>query len=152
MMKRTSWTTSPTRKLRPTSIQALSFLRTRIKGCATRSTCGEPQRPGWGFTDNSVLPLLCCGYLMQALDKGTLGSASIMGWQADVGAVGQDYALTTTLLYIGITLGEPIVSGTRWMEYRPAEQPDYSTVSSGQDPWISDDDLDYCASSVTEPS
>jgi hypothetical protein len=46
----------------------------------------------------------------QALDKGTLGSASIMGWQENVGAKGQDYALTSTMLSIGIAVGEPIVS------------------------------------------
>lgn len=57
----------------------------------------------------SVLPLLCAGYITQSLDKGTLGSASIMGWQANVGAVGQDYALTTTFLYVGIAVGEPLV-------------------------------------------
>lgn len=37
---------------------------------------------------------MCLAYLMQAMDKGTLALASIMGWQADVGARGQDYALT----------------------------------------------------------
>jgi len=35
---------------------------------------------------------------------------SIMGWIDDVGAVGQDYALTGTFLWIGIMAGEPIVS------------------------------------------
>lgn len=34
-----------------------------------------------------------------------------MGWINDVGAVGQDYALTGTFLWIGIMAGEPIVSG-----------------------------------------
>jgi hypothetical protein len=52
---------------------------------------------------------MCVAYLTQALDKGTLGTSSIMGWQADVGAVGQDYALTSTMLWIGIIIGEPIV-------------------------------------------
>jgi hypothetical protein len=52
---------------------------------------------------------MCLAYLTQALDKGTLGPASIMGWQADVGAKGQDYALTSTLLWAGIICGEPIV-------------------------------------------
>lgn len=33
-----------------------------------------------------------------------------MGWIQDVGAEGQDYALTGTFLWIGIMLGEPIVS------------------------------------------
>jgi hypothetical protein len=32
-----------------------------------------------------------------------------MGWIDDVGAVGQDYALTGTFLWIGIMAGEPIV-------------------------------------------
>jgi hypothetical protein len=32
---------------------------------------------------------MCIAYLTQALDKGTLGTSSIMGWQKDVGAVGQ---------------------------------------------------------------
>lgn len=58
---------------------------------------------------------MCVAYLTQALDKGTLGSSSIMGWQNDVGAVGQDYALTSTMLWIGIIIGEPIVSaGPMW--------------------------------------
>lgn len=43
------------------------------------------------------------------MDKGTLSLASIMGWQADVGAKGQDFALTTTFLWVGIILGEPLV-------------------------------------------
>jgi hypothetical protein len=32
-----------------------------------------------------------------------------MGWIDDVGAKGQDYALTGTFLWIGIMAGEPIV-------------------------------------------
>jgi hypothetical protein len=61
----------------------------------------------------------------QSLDKGTLGTSAIMGWQTHVGAVGQDYALTSTMwvpvifgveialtlrLWIGIIIGEPIVN------------------------------------------
>lgn len=53
---------------------------------------------------------MCLAYLMQAMDKDTLNRASIMGWQADVGAKGQDYALTSTFLWIGIIIGEPLVS------------------------------------------
>lgn len=52
---------------------------------------------------------MCVAYLTQALDKGTLGTSSIMGWQDDVGAKGQDYALTSTMLWIGIIIGEPVV-------------------------------------------
>lgn len=32
-----------------------------------------------------------------------------MGWIDDVGAKGQDYALTNTVLWCGIILGEPVV-------------------------------------------
>lgn len=54
---------------------------------------------------------MCVAYVCQALDKGTTGTMSIMGWQANIGAKGQDYALTSTLLWVGIIIGEPIVSG-----------------------------------------
>ncbi|RSH86801.1 uncharacterized protein EHS24_005074 [Apiotrichum porosum] len=57
-----------------------------------------------------ILPLLCLGYLCQALDKGTISAASIMNWITDVGAVGQDYALTTTVLWCGIILAEPFAN------------------------------------------
>lgn len=60
-----------------------------------------------------ILPLMCLAYFLQAIDKGTLGTSSIMGWQQDVGAKGQDYALTATFLWIGIIVGEPIVSTLR---------------------------------------
>jgi hypothetical protein len=69
--------------------------------------------------------MLMC-YFAQALDKGCLGTASIMGLQADTGMVGQgrsrlpcylsfatvglyslsDYALTNTLLWVGVIIGE----------------------------------------------
>ncbi|ODN77029.1 hypothetical protein L202_05573 [Cryptococcus amylolentus CBS 6039] len=57
-----------------------------------------------------ILPILCLGYLCQALDKGTLTSSSIMGWLEDVGAKGQDFSLTTTLLWCGIIIGEPVAN------------------------------------------
>ena len=53
---------------------------------------------------------MCVAYITQSLDKGTTGSSSIMGWQKDIGMGGQDYALTSTFLWIGIIVGEPIVS------------------------------------------
>ena len=52
-------------------------------------------------------------YLTQALDKGALGPISIMGWLEDINAQGQDYALTSTVMWIGILAGEPIVSRLR---------------------------------------
>jgi hypothetical protein len=58
---------------------------------------------------------MCVAYVTQALDKNTLTPASIMGWIPDVGAQGQDYALTFTLLWVGIICGEPIVSCRRVM-------------------------------------
>ncbi|WWC58155.1 uncharacterized protein I303_100690 [Kwoniella dejecticola CBS 10117] len=57
-----------------------------------------------------VLPLMCLAYITQAMDKGTLGPASIMGWIQDVNAAGNDYALTSTLLWCGIIVGEPIAN------------------------------------------
>ncbi|ORY35084.1 putative MFS transporter [Naematelia encephala] len=57
-----------------------------------------------------VLPFLCLGYIVQGLDKGTLTSSSIMGWQIDVGAKGQDFSLTTTMLWCGIIIAEPFAN------------------------------------------
>ena len=53
---------------------------------------------------------MCVAYITQSLDKGTLGSSVIMGWDKDVGAKGQDYALTSTLLWAGFIVGEPLVN------------------------------------------
>jgi hypothetical protein len=53
---------------------------------------------------------MCMAYMIQALDKGIIGLASIMGWLPDIGAQGQNYALTSTILWIVIIAGEPIVS------------------------------------------
>lgn len=52
---------------------------------------------------------MCLAYLIQALDKGTLGVASIMGWMEDVGADSDSYARTSTAFWIGVIIGEPIV-------------------------------------------
>ncbi|KAF2008629.1 MFS general substrate transporter [Aaosphaeria arxii CBS 175.79] len=57
-----------------------------------------------------LLPVMCIAYIAQSLDKGTLGTSSIMGWQKDVGAKGQDYALTSTFLWAGVIVGEPIIN------------------------------------------
>jgi hypothetical protein len=53
---------------------------------------------------------MCLVYMTQALDKGALGPVSIMGWLDDVNAKGQDYALTSTVMWIGFIIGEPLVS------------------------------------------
>lgn len=64
----------------------------------------------WNVLTHSLLPVMCVAYITQSLDKGTLGTSAIMGWQTHVGAVGQDYALTSTFLWIGIIVGEPLVN------------------------------------------
>ena len=53
---------------------------------------------------------MCVAYITQSLDKGTTGAASIMGWPQDLKMKGQDYALTSTFLWVGIIIGEPIVN------------------------------------------
>ena len=44
------------------------------------------------------------------MDKGATSPISIMGWLEDVGAKNQDFALTGTLQWVGIVIGNPIVS------------------------------------------
>lgn len=95
----------------------------------------------------------------QAIDKGALGPASIMGWQANVGAKGQDYALTSTFLYIGIIVGEPIVCFQlpceiwRWRKCGTSDadhtgQPVCPEIPRGQDPGRVHDLLDCGESEV----
>ncbi|WWD20485.1 hypothetical protein CI109_104961 [Kwoniella shandongensis] len=60
--------------------------------------------------DLRILPLLCLAYFAQAMDKGATSPISIMGWLEDVGATGQDYALTSTVLWIGLVAGNPVAS------------------------------------------
>ncbi|WWC69813.1 uncharacterized protein I206_103756 [Kwoniella pini CBS 10737] len=60
--------------------------------------------------DRRILPLLCLVYFAQAMDKGATSPISIMGWIEDVGASGQDYALTSTVLWIGLVAGNPVAS------------------------------------------
>lgn len=43
---------------------------------------------------------MCLCYLGQGLDKGVLGTASIMGLQKDTGMVGQDYALAVSATFL----------------------------------------------------
>lgn len=57
----------------------------------------------------SILPLLCLAYFAQAMDKGATSPISIMGWMEDVGMEGQDFALASTVLWIGLTAGNPLV-------------------------------------------
>lgn len=88
---------------------------------------------------------MCIVYLTQALDKGALGPISIMGWLNDVQAVGQDYALTSTVMYAGMMLGEPIVSAASSAQSACADIPGIandSTMACSQDPLRIDVGLD----------
>ncbi|OCF36980.1 hypothetical protein I316_01578 [Kwoniella heveanensis BCC8398] len=60
--------------------------------------------------DRRILPLLCLAYFAQAMDKGATSPISIMGWLEDVGAKDQDYALSSTVLWIGLVAGNPVAS------------------------------------------
>ncbi|WVQ66271.1 uncharacterized protein L199_004450 [Kwoniella botswanensis] len=60
--------------------------------------------------DRRILPLLCLAYFAQAMDKGATSPISIMGWLEDVNASGQDYALSSTVLWIGLVAGNPVAS------------------------------------------
>lgn len=56
--------------------------------------------------DKRVLTVMIVTYFLQAIDKGTLSFASIMGIREDTNLVGQDYAWLTTCIYITILIVE----------------------------------------------
>ncbi|QRV84106.1 major facilitator superfamily transporter [Ceratobasidium sp. AG-Ba] len=56
--------------------------------------------------DKRVLFVMVTTYFCQALDKGTISFASIMGIQQDTHLVGQQYSWLTTCLYIAILVWE----------------------------------------------
>lgn len=56
--------------------------------------------------DKRVLAIMITTYFLQAIDKGTLSFAAIMGIQADTGLVGSQYSWLTTCIYITILLVE----------------------------------------------
>lgn len=56
--------------------------------------------------DKRVLSIMICTYFLQAIDKGTLSFASIMGIRQDTGLVGQQYSWLTTCIYITILIVE----------------------------------------------
>lgn len=53
-----------------------------------------------------ILPCMIGTYFLQALDKGTLSFASIMGIREDAGLVGQQYSWLTTCTYIAVLVFE----------------------------------------------
>lgn len=92
---------------------------------------------------------MCMVYMTQALDKGALGPVSIMGWQEDVGAKGQDFAMTSTVMWIGIIAGEPLVGRSHSMSDRGTKTAGKSTCQTipyRQDPRCVDVHLDSCMS------
>ena len=92
---------------------------------------------------------MCMVYMTQALDKGALGPVSIMGWQEDVGAKGQDFAMTSTVMWIGIIAGEPLVGRSHSMSdpgTKTAGKPTCQTIPYRQDPRCVDVHLDSCKS------
>ncbi|KIM96044.1 hypothetical protein OIDMADRAFT_170696 [Oidiodendron maius Zn] len=56
--------------------------------------------------DRRVLAIMIFTYFLQALDKGTLSFASIMGIQKDTKLHGQQYSWLTTCIYIAILIVE----------------------------------------------
>lgn len=53
-----------------------------------------------------ILPCMIGTYFLQALDKGTLSFASIMGIKTDANLVGQQYSWLTTCTYIAVLVFE----------------------------------------------
>ncbi|KAK0709853.1 major facilitator superfamily domain-containing protein [Lasiosphaeria miniovina] len=56
--------------------------------------------------DRRVLVIMISTYFLQAIDKGTMSFASIMGIITDTGLKGQDYSWLTTCIYITILIVE----------------------------------------------
>ena len=56
--------------------------------------------------DKRVLSIMIFTYFLQALDKGTLSFAVIMGIKTDLHLVGQQYSWLTTCIYIAILIVE----------------------------------------------
>lgn len=56
--------------------------------------------------DRRILSVMICTYFLQAIDKGTLSFASIMGIVDDTHLVGQEYSWLTTCIYITILVVE----------------------------------------------
>lgn len=56
--------------------------------------------------DKRILTVMVGTYFLQAIDKGTLSFASIMGIVDDTNLVGQEYSWLTTCIYITILIVE----------------------------------------------
>ncbi|KAH8901302.1 MFS general substrate transporter [Thozetella sp. PMI_491] len=51
--------------------------------------------------DKHLLPFMIISYLLQYLDKTSLGYAAVTGIQAEIGLVGQDYSWSSSMFYFG---------------------------------------------------
>ncbi|KAH8587079.1 MFS transporter [Bisporella sp. PMI_857] len=58
------------------------------------------------LVDRRVLSVMIFTYFLQAIDKGTMSFASIMGIQEDTHLKGQDFSWLTTCIYIAILIVE----------------------------------------------
>lgn len=67
------------------------------------------------LVDRRVLSIMIFTYFLQALDKGTMSFASIMGIKTDTHLVGQQFAWLTTCIYIAILFVE---YPTNWLIQR----------------------------------
>ncbi|TDZ20156.1 putative transporter [Colletotrichum orbiculare MAFF 240422] len=56
--------------------------------------------------DRRILVVMIGTYFLQAIDKGTMSFASVMGLQKDTGLVGQQFSWLTTCIYIAILFVE----------------------------------------------
>lgn len=65
--------------------------------------------------DRRILPVMVITYFLQALDKGTISFASIMGIQEDTNLHGQQYSWLTTCTYLAILVWE---YPTNWIVQR----------------------------------
>lgn len=65
--------------------------------------------------DRRVLPVMIITYFLQALDKGTISFASIMGIQEDTNLHGQQYSWLTTCTYLAVLVWE---YPTNWIVQR----------------------------------
>ncbi|KAF4459575.1 MFS general substrate transporter [Fusarium albosuccineum] len=76
-----------------------------VTGPAVEMDAATSKRLFWKI-NRRILAIQLVTYFCQALDKGTLNFASIMGIKEDAKLVGQEYQWLGTILYIGILVGE----------------------------------------------
>ncbi|KAK7203701.1 major facilitator superfamily domain-containing protein [Myxozyma melibiosi] len=65
--------------------------------------------------DRRILPVMIITYFLQALDKGTLSFASIMGIKEETNLAGQEYQWLTTCTYLAVMIWE---FPTNWIVQR----------------------------------